>query len=106
MFREVKHSVIPIFGFLANGVCMLFYLVGPFTVDGMSWKESYVALGIAAIWGIYGIFYFKGASKLRNKPILLDHPEPGGPTGTATPLVVVQGQGNGGVSTSSTGPGV
>ncbi len=112
MFREVKHSVIPIFGFLANLVCMLFYLVGPFSVDGMSWKESYIALGIAAVWGIYGLFYFKGASRAKNKPILLDHPEtPGAPSGTATPLVVVtgMGQGNGGVSmnpTTSAGPGV
>ncbi|HXX92494.1 MAG TPA: APC family permease, partial [Planctomycetota bacterium] len=110
MFREVKHSVIPIFGFLANGACMLFYLVGPFTVDGMSWKESYVALGIALIWGVYGLFYFTGASKEKKKPILLEHPEsPGAPGGTAAPLVVVNGQGQAGATInppSPTGPGV
>ena len=33
-------------GLLANFGCMLFYLVGPFSVTGMSWKEPYIALGV------------------------------------------------------------
>ena len=58
MFNGFKHVVVPVFGLLANLLCMLFYLVGPFSVAGMSWKEPYVALGIAAVWGIYGFIYF------------------------------------------------
>src|ERR1019366_7461164 len=58
MFNGFKHLVVPIFGLLANLACMLFYLVGPFTVPGMSIKEPYIALGVAAVWGIYGMFYF------------------------------------------------
>jgi hypothetical protein len=65
----VRHKVIPMFGLLANLVCMVFYLVGPFFVNGMSWKEPYVALGVAALWGIYGIFYFMGRSKKTGKPV-------------------------------------
>jgi len=54
---------------------MIFYLVGPFTVSGMSWKEPYIALGFAAIWGIYGIIYFKSRSaKLGRSTILTGKP--------------------------------
>ncbi len=69
-----KHKVIPIFGLLANLLCMVFYLVGPFFVAGMSWKEPYVALGVAAVWGIYGAFYFMGRSKKHGKEIMLSAP--------------------------------
>jgi len=62
---------IPIFGLLANLGCMLFYLIGPFSVAGMSWKEPYIALGIAAVWGIYGLLYFRASSKKRGKEIFL-----------------------------------
>jgi hypothetical protein len=54
---------------------MLFYLIGPFTVSGMSWKEPYIALGVAAAWGIYGIIYFKSRSaKLGKSAILTEKP--------------------------------
>jgi amino acid transporter len=89
-FREVKHSVIPMFGFVANLVCMLFYLIGPFTVDGMSWKESYIALGIAALWGIYGLRYFFKSSKAKGKSVWIDEaPAAVPPSGTASPSVAV-----------------
>jgi hypothetical protein len=61
--------VVPVFGIVANFVCMLFYLVGPFTVSGMSVKEPYIALAVCAIWGIYGAFYFSASKK--KKPLLL-----------------------------------
>ena len=47
MHNFLKHKAIPLFGLLANLLCMIFYLVGPFFVNGMSWKEPYVALGVA-----------------------------------------------------------
>jgi hypothetical protein len=53
---------------------MLFYLIGPFSVSGMSWKEPYIALGVALVWGIYGLVYFKSASTSRSKPIFVDKP--------------------------------
>lgn len=70
-FNGFKHFVIPIFGLLANLGCMLFYLVGPFSVAGMSWHEPYLALLFAAAWGIYGFFYFKSRSAKTGKPVLL-----------------------------------
>ncbi len=70
-FNGFKHLVIPILGLLANLVIMLFYLVGPFTVAGMSWKEPYIALGVCAAWGIYGAIYFLRSSKAKGKDILL-----------------------------------
>lgn len=73
-FHGFKHVIVPIFGLLANLLCMLFYLIGPFTVAGMSWKESYCALGIAAIWGIYGGVYFVMRSKKTGKQIILTQP--------------------------------
>jgi APA family basic amino acid/polyamine antiporter len=71
MFHGIKHVVIPIFGLLANLTCMLFYLIGPFSVSGMSWHEPYCALGVAAIWGIYGAIYFKMNSKAKGREIIL-----------------------------------
>ena len=71
-FHGFKHMVVPIFGLLANLLCMVFYLVGPFIVPGMSWKESYIALGVAALWGIYGGIYFVVTSKKKGKAILLE----------------------------------
>jgi amino acid transporter len=71
MFNGFKHMVVPVFGLLANLACMVFYLVGPFSVSGMSVKEPYIALGICALWGIYGAIYFRSASKKMSKPIVL-----------------------------------
>jgi amino acid transporter len=73
-FNGFKHLVVPVFGLLANLACMLFYLVGPFTVAGMSVKEPYMALGFCLLWGIYGAVYFLRASKRKGKSVLLDKP--------------------------------
>jgi len=73
-FHGFKHVAIPVFGLVANLACMLFYLIGPFTVAGMSWKEPFIALGVAAAWGIYGVIYFLRSSKVGNKEILLKSP--------------------------------
>jgi len=71
MFNGIKHVVIPVFGLLANLACMLFYLIGPFSVAGMSWHESYIALGAAFLWGLYGFIYFAKGSKTSGKEMIL-----------------------------------
>ena len=76
MFNGIKHMAIPLFGLLANLGCMLFYLVGPWFVNGLSTKEPYCALGFAALWGIYGMGYFIMNSGHRNKPIFNEAPTP------------------------------
>jgi APA family basic amino acid/polyamine antiporter len=73
-FNGFTHFVVPIFGLVANLACMLFYLVGPFTVSGMSVKEPFIALGICAVWGIYGGVYFLRASKAKGKAVLAEKP--------------------------------
>jgi amino acid transporter len=73
-FHGFKHVVVPIFGLLANLACMLFYIIGPFTVAGMSWKEPFIALGVAAAWGIYGLIYFLSSSKKKQKSIFMEAP--------------------------------
>jgi amino acid transporter len=70
-FHGFKHMVVPVFGLLANLGCMLFYLIGPFSVAGMSWHEPFMALGFAAVWGIYGLIYFKTKSAKTGKPVIL-----------------------------------
>jgi APA family basic amino acid/polyamine antiporter len=70
-FSGFKHLVVPLFGLVANLVCMLFYLVGPFTVAGMSVKEPYIALGFCGVWGLYGLVYFVGSSKKKGKSVLV-----------------------------------
>jgi amino acid transporter len=73
-FNTFKHTFVPVFGLLANLLCMAFYLVGPFFVSGMSAKEPYVALAVAAVWGIYGAIYFVTRSKKVGKPVLITTP--------------------------------
>jgi amino acid transporter len=74
MFNGFKHVAIPVFGLLANFLCMLFYLIGPFSVAGMSWKEPYFALAVAAVWGVYGFVHFTMGSKKKEKSILVQAP--------------------------------
>jgi APA family basic amino acid/polyamine antiporter len=65
------HTFIPGFGLLANIVCMCFYVAGPVFGLGTS-KEPLLALGISAVWGVYGAIYFLRSSKARGKAILLE----------------------------------
>ena len=74
MFNGIKHMVIPLFGLFANLACMLFYLIGPAFVAGMSKKEPLIALGVAAAWGIYGGLYFMMRSKKLGRPAVLTEP--------------------------------
>jgi len=70
-FSFVRHYLIPGFGLLANLVCMAFYLISP--VFGLgTFKEPLLALGISAVWGIYGAIYFIRSSKSKGKSILLE----------------------------------
>jgi amino acid transporter len=71
MFNGIKHMLVPLFGLVANLTCMLFYLIGPFSVSGMSWHEPFIALGVAAIWGIYGWIYFMKNSKAKGREVIL-----------------------------------
>jgi APA family basic amino acid/polyamine antiporter len=70
-FSVVRHLLIPGFGLIANLVCMAFYLIGPFMGYGTS-KEPLLALGISAIWGIYGAIYFIRSSKVKGRTVLLE----------------------------------
>ena len=65
------HTLIPGFGLLANIVLMAYYLISP--VFGLgTFKEPLLALGISAVWGIYGAVYFLRSSKAKGKTILLE----------------------------------
>ncbi len=73
-YSLVRHTLIPMFGLCANLACMGFYLVGPFMGYGTK-MEPLTALGIAAVWGIYGALHFVGKSKSQGKAVLLEsHP--------------------------------
>jgi amino acid transporter len=61
-FKFIRHWAIPAFGILANIICMAFYLIGPFLGYGTK-MEPFTALGIAAVWAIYGGIYFVRSSK-------------------------------------------
>ena len=61
-YSFVRHTAIPLFGLLANLACMIFYIVGPFMGYGTV-KEPLLALGVAAVWAIYGAIYFTRASR-------------------------------------------
>jgi amino acid transporter len=70
-YNFVLHLLIPGFGLLANLVLMAFYIISP--VFGLgTFKEPLLALGISAVWGIYGAIYFLRSSKAKGKAILLE----------------------------------
>jgi APA family basic amino acid/polyamine antiporter len=69
-YSFLKHTLIPGFGLLANVVCMGFYVAGPIFSLG-TLKEPLLALGISAVWGIYGAIYFLRSSKAKGKSVLL-----------------------------------
>jgi hypothetical protein len=69
-FNGFKHMVVPVFGALANFVCLAFYVIGP--IEGLgSAKEPLLALGLSVIWGVYGAIYFSRNSKKRGKDTVL-----------------------------------
>jgi hypothetical protein len=53
---------------------MSFYLIAPFSVAGMSYKEPFIALGVVGVWGLYGAIFFIGRSKKTGKEMLLSKP--------------------------------
>jgi amino acid transporter len=73
-FHGFKHVVVPVFGLCANLGCMMFYIIGPFSVAGMSVKEPFIALGAVLIWAVYGAIHFVAGSKKKEKPILVSTP--------------------------------
>jgi APA family basic amino acid/polyamine antiporter len=70
MYNPIKHLIIPMFGLIANLGCMAFYLIGPFMGYGTK-MEPLLALGIAAVWGIYGGIYFMASSKKKGRTTLI-----------------------------------
>ena len=69
-FSVIRHLIIPVFGLVANLACMGFYLVGPFMGYGTK-MEPLLALGIAAVWAIYGGIYFVRSSKVTGRTTLV-----------------------------------
>ena len=69
-FNMLKHFLIPLFGVLANLGCMAFYVIGPFLGYGTK-MEPLLALGVAAVWAIYGGIYFTRASKAAGRTTLV-----------------------------------
>jgi len=69
-FKPLRHFLIPLFGVVANLVCMAFYIIGPFMGYGTP-KEPLIALGIALVWAIYGGIYFMRSSKATGRSTLV-----------------------------------
>jgi basic amino acid/polyamine antiporter, APA family len=70
-YSFVKHLAIPVFGLLANLACMAAYIVLPFMGIGTK-LEPFTALGIAAVWAIYGGIYFVRSSKAKGRTTLVN----------------------------------
>ncbi len=69
-FSFLKHMLIPVFGVAANLICMGAYIVLPFMGYGTK-MEPFLALGIAAVWAIYGGIYFALNSKKQGRTTLV-----------------------------------
>jgi APA family basic amino acid/polyamine antiporter len=70
-YKALRHLWVPIFGLLANLACMAFYIIGPFMGFGTK-MEPFTALGIAAVWAIYGGIYFMRSTKATGRTTLVD----------------------------------
>jgi basic amino acid/polyamine antiporter, APA family len=70
-FKPVRHLFIPLFGLLANLACMAAYLVLPFMGIGTK-LEPFTALGVAAIWLIYGGIYFMRANRATGRTTMVE----------------------------------
>src|SRR5579863_5985098 len=70
-YKPLVHLFIPGFGLLANLACMAVYVIGPFFNLGTK-MEPLGALGISAVWGLYGAWYFIKSSKKKGKALLVD----------------------------------
>ena len=69
-YNPLKHLFIPAFGLLANLACMGAYIVLPFMGIGTK-MEPFTALGVAAVWAIYGGIYFVRSSKTSGRTTLV-----------------------------------
>lgn len=70
-YSLLRHTLIPIFGVVANLACMIAYLVLPFMGIGTK-PEPLLALGIAAVWAIYGGIYFISSSKKKGRTTFVE----------------------------------
>jgi hypothetical protein len=66
----IRHTLIPVFGLIANLLCMGAYLVLPFLGIGTK-LEPFTALGIAAVWAIYGVIHLSIVSRKKGRAVLL-----------------------------------
>jgi len=71
-FSGFKHVVIPCSAWQPTSSACCSTSSVSFMVTGMSKLEPYVALGVAAVWGLYGAAYFVFASRAKGQAILLD----------------------------------
>jgi len=71
MYNPLKHMLIPVFGLGANLLCMGAYLVLPFMGYGTK-MEPFGALGLAAVWAIYGLIFFMRSSKASGRSTLVE----------------------------------
>ena len=74
-YSVVRHMLIPAFGLIANFGCMCAYIIFPFIGIGTK-KEPLLALAIAAVWALYGGYYFVTAGKAQGKTILMQEKVP------------------------------
>ncbi|PYT29860.1 MAG: hypothetical protein DMG58_15515 [Acidobacteria bacterium] len=70
-FSPIRHLVIPVFGLVANLICMAFYLIGPFMGYGTK-MEPLLALGVAIVWALYGGIYFVRSSKASGRTTIVE----------------------------------
>ena len=80
------HGRIPVFGLLANLAACCSISSGRSAVAGMSKKEPYIALGVVALWGLYGWFYFTQSQQEEGQDGLL-HSRSIRPLGVADRLI-------------------
>jgi amino acid transporter len=70
LYSPIKHMLIPLFGIVANLGCMAAYIILPFLGIGTK-PEPLLALGVAAVWALYGGIFFVSSSKKKGRTTLV-----------------------------------
>ncbi len=69
-FAFFKHALIPILGFIGNITLVLTIFIVGIVSGGTTAQETYLALGISAVWLIVSVAYFVLSSRQRGQAIL------------------------------------
>ena len=72
-FNIIKHGLVPVLGLAANVLMLVTIFAMGFMGGGDSQTESFIAIGIALLWGVASVAYVVASNRRTGRTILLRH---------------------------------